>query len=200
MSNDTTKQKSSSNKKLLGILQFIMPLLLIALGILLIRRRDILNNVFMTIGIFIALIGLICTVVYFATKQYEKKPSYLAYGIGMLLIGGIIIIIPFLADTFIPFCIGLFILVSGISGLMDALQLKKISTNWQIPLSFSVLITLMGIAVLICTFHLSGVVWIVIGVILIISGLMRLVNAIISTRTKKKHYTVIIEGDAKEVE
>jgi len=73
MSNDATKQKSSSNKKLLGIMQFIMPLLLIALGILLIRRRDALNNVFMAIGIFIALIGLIYTVIYLATKQYEKN-------------------------------------------------------------------------------------------------------------------------------
>ena len=169
MSNDATKQKSSSNKKLLGIMQYIMPLLQIALGILLIRRRDALNNVFMAIGIFIALVGLIYTVIYLATKQYEKKPSYLASGIGMLLIGGIVIIIPFLADTFIPFCIGLFILISGVSGLIDALQLKKISTSWQIPLCFSILITLMGIAVLICTFYLSGVVWIVIGVMLILS-------------------------------
>lgn len=199
MSNDATKRKPSSNKKILGILQFIMPLLLIALGILLIRRRDALNNVFMAIGIFIALVGLIYTVIYFATKQYEKRTSYLVSGIGMLLIGGIIIIIPFLADTFIPFCIGLFILISGISGLIDALQLKKISTSWQIPLCFSILITLMGIAVLICTFYLSGVVWIVIGVMLIISGLMRFINAIISTQTKKKHPTIVIEGDAKEV-
>ena len=180
-------------------MQFVMPLLLIALGILLIRRRDALNTVFMTIGVFIALIGLIYTVIYYATKQYEKKPPYLASGIGLLLIGGIIIVIPLLADTFIPFCIGLFILVSGVSGLIDALQLKKFSTDWQIPLSFSVLITLMGVAVLICTFYLSGVVWIVIGVMLIISGLMRLVNAVISARAKKKHGTTVIEGDVKEL-
>ncbi len=199
MSNDTPNKKQSSQKKLLSIMQFVMPLLLIALGILLIRRRDALNTVFMTIGIFIALIGLIYTVIYYATKQYEKKPSYLASGIGMLLIGGIIIIIPFLADTFIPFCIGLFILVSGISGLTDALQLKKFSADWQIPLCFSVLITLMGIAILICTFYLSGVVWIVIGVMLIISGVMRLINAVISTRAKKKHVSAVIEGDAKEL-
>lgn len=199
MSNDTPNKKTSSQKKLFSIMQFVMPLLLIALGILLIRRRDALNTVFMTIGIFIALIGLIYTVIYYATKQYEKKPPYLASGIGLLLIGGIIIVIPLLADTFIPLCIGLFILVSGVSGLIDALQLKKFSTDWQIPLSFSVLITLMGVAVLICTFYLSGVVWIVIGVMLIISGLMRLVNAVISARAKKKHGTVVIEGDVKEL-
>ncbi len=199
MSNDTPNKKTSSQKKLFSIMQFVMPLLLIALGILLIRRRDALNTVFMTIGVFIALIGLIYTVIYYATKQYEKKPPYLASGIGLLLIGGIIIVIPLLADTFIPFCIGLFILVSGVSGLIDALQLKKFSTDWQIPLSFSVLITLMGVAVLICTFYLSGVVWIVIGVMLIISGLMRLVNAVISARAKKKHGTTVIEGDVKEL-
>lgn len=199
MSNDTPNKKTSSQKKLFSIMQFVMPLLLIALGILLIRRRDALNTVFMTIGVFIALIGLIYTVIYYATKQYEKKPPYLASGIGLLLIGGIIIVIPLLADTFIPFCIGLFILVSGVSGLIDALQLKKFSTDWQVPLSFSVLITLMGVAVLICTFYLSGVVWIVIGVMLIISGLMRLVNAVISARAKKKHGTTVIEGDVKEL-
>lgn len=199
MSNDTPNKKTSSQKKLFSIMQFVMPLLLIALGILLIRRRDALNTVFMTIGVFIALIGLIYTVIYYATKQYEKKPPYLASGIGLLLIGGIIIVIPLLADTFIPFCIGLFILVSGVSGLIDALQLKKFSTDWQIPLSFSVLITLMGVAVLICTFYLSGVVWIVIGVMLIISGLMRLINAVISARAKKKHGTTVIEGDVKEL-
>ena len=111
-----TKKKKTDNKKMMQALQFIMPLLLIGLGVLLIRRRDALNQVFMAIGIVIALIGLIYTVVYYATKQYEKKPPYLASGIGLLVIGGIIIIIPFLADTFIPFCIALFILNSAISG------------------------------------------------------------------------------------
>ena len=186
-----TKKKKTDNKKMMQALQFIMPLLLIGLGVLLIRRRDALNQVFMAIGIVIALIGLIYTVVYYATKQYEKKPPYLASGIGLLVIGGIIIIIPFLADTFIPFCIGLFILISGITGLMDAFQLKKFSSDWQIPLAFSVLI---------CTFYLSGVVWIIIGVMLIVSGLMRFINAIISVNARKKQIPDdVIEGEATEV-
>ena len=90
----TKTKKKTDNKKMMQALQFIMPLLLIGLGVLLIRRRDALNQVFMAIGIVIALIGLIYTVVYYATKQYEKKPPYLASGIGLLIIGGIIIIIP----------------------------------------------------------------------------------------------------------
>ena len=193
----TKTKKKTDNKKMMQALQFIMPLLLIGLGILLIRRRDALNQVFMVIGIVIALIGLIYTVVYYATK---KKPPYLASGIGLLVIGGIIIIIPFLADTFIPFCIGLFILISGITGLMDAFQLKKFSSDWQIPLAFSVLITLMGVAVLICTFYLSGVVWIIIGIMLIVSGLMRFINAIISANARKKQIPDdVIEGEATEV-
>ena len=191
----TKTKKKTDNKKMMQALQFIMPILLIGLGILLIRRRDALNQVFMVIGIVIALIGLIYTVVYYATKQYEKKPPYLASGIGLLVIGGIIIIIPFLADTFIPF-----ILISGITGLMDAFQLKKFSSDWQIPLAFSVLITLMGVAVLICTFYLSGVVWIIIGVMLIVSGLMRFINAIISVNARKKQIPDdVIEGEATEV-
>ena len=91
----TKTKKKTDNKKMMQALQFIMPLLLIGLGVLLIRRRDALNQVFMAIGIVIALIGLIYTVVYYATKQYEKKPPYLASGMGLLIIGGIIIIIPF---------------------------------------------------------------------------------------------------------
>ena len=105
-----------------------------------------------------------------------------------------------MADTFIPFCIGLFILISGITGLMDAFQLKKFSSDWQIPLAFSVLITLMGVAVLICTFYLSGVVWIIIGIMLIVSGLMRFINAIISVNARKKQIPDdVIEGEATEV-
>ena len=172
-----TKKKKTDNKKMMQALQFIMPLLLIGLGVLLIRRRDALNQVFMAIGIVIALIGLIYTVVYYATKQYEKKPPYLASGIGLLII-----------------------LISGITGLMDAFQLKKFSSDWQIPLAFSVLITLMGVAVLICTFYLSGVVWIIIGIMLIVSGLMRFINAIISANARKKQIPDdVIEGEATEV-
>ena len=157
----TKTKKKTDNKKMMQALQFIIPLLLIGLGVLLIRRRDALNQVFMAIGI---------------------------------------VIIPFLADTFIPFCIGLFILISGITGLMDAFQLKKFSSDWQIPLAFSVLITLMGVAVLICTFYLSGVVWIIIGIMLIVSGLMRFINAIISANARKKQIPDdVIEGEATEV-
>lgn len=83
---------------------------------------------------------------------------------------------------------------------MDAFQLKKFSSDWQIPLAFSVLITLMGVAVLICTFYLSGVVWIIIGIMLIVSGLMRFINAIISANARKKQIPDdVIEGEATEV-
>jgi uncharacterized membrane protein HdeD (DUF308 family) len=184
MSKSETTQKSS--KKLLNFVQVILPFLLIALGILLIKQRDALNTVFTAIGAVIALLGLIYAVIYFSTKQYESRPSYLAIGLGLLIIGGILVVIPFLADTFIPFCIGLFVLISGISSFVDAWQIKKVSPNWQIPMLFSILIILMGVAVLLCTFHMSGVVWIVIGVILIASGVMRLINSIISIHSKKK--------------
>ena len=74
----TKTKKKTDNKKMMQALQFIMPILLIGLGVLLIRRRDALNQVFMVIGIVIALIGLIYTVVYYATKQYEKMPMEFA--------------------------------------------------------------------------------------------------------------------------
>ena len=45
-----TKKKKTDNKKMMHALQNIMPLLLIGLGVLLIRRRDALNQVFMPIG------------------------------------------------------------------------------------------------------------------------------------------------------
>lgn len=197
-----SKTKPVSSGKLSSVLQMLMPLLLIALGVLLIMQRNALNSVFSSIGIFLALLGLICVVIYCATKQYEKKPPYLVMGIGLLLFGGIFIAIPFFADQLIPFCIGLFILINGISGIRDAWQMKRISSSWQVLMVFAVLITLMGIATLVCAFHLSGVVWVVIGVLLIISGAMRLFNAFLSliARTKqKKHSGDVISAEATEV-
>ena len=56
------------------------------------------------------------------------------------------------------------------------------------------------VPVLICTFYLSGVVWIIIGVMLIVSGLMRFINAIISVNARKKQIPDdVIEGEATEV-
>ena len=49
----TKTKKKTDNKKMMQALQFIIPLLLIGLGVLLIRRRDALNQVFMAIVILI---------------------------------------------------------------------------------------------------------------------------------------------------
>ena len=46
----TKTKKKTDNKKMMQALQFIMPILLIGLGVLLIRRRDALNQVFMVLA------------------------------------------------------------------------------------------------------------------------------------------------------
>lgn len=166
------------------IMHTIAPILLIALGILLIVNRSHLDTIFSAFGSIIMLIGLIKIVIYYAIKPYEKKAYHLQHGIIVLLIGAILTFVPFFANQFIPFCIGLLILISGISGIINATNLKKISHNWQIPFAFGILITLMGISTIICSMRLSGVIWIVIGVMLIISGIMSIINAIIENHSK----------------
>lgn len=187
------KMKSKTSKRILYILlPFILPICLIALGILLLVNETLFNKIFFLLGIFITLIGLIEVVIYASRRKYEVQAHFLVTGCALLLIGGIFIIIPFTVNTVIPVLIGICILGIGISGIMNTHSFRRNNTNILIPMIFAVTTCLLGLFILIYVLFFSqNAGWNMIGILMIISGVLRILNEIAARISIPK--TVVVE-------
>ena len=121
-----TSQRSKKSKQLVYVLlPFVLPLCLIAIGILLMVNETLIDKLFLGLGILGALIGLVEVVIYASRRKYEVQPQYLVNGIIWLVVGAALILIPFTINRFIPVLISLCVIASGISGVMNTLTFRK---------------------------------------------------------------------------
>ena len=103
-----TSQRSKKSKQLVYVLlPFVLPLCLIAIGILLMVNETLIDKLFLGLGILGALIGLVEVVIYASRRKYEVQPQYLVNGIIWLVVGTALILIPFTINRFIPVLISL---------------------------------------------------------------------------------------------
>lgn len=176
-----TKKSPFAKRILYVLLPFILPLCLIALGILLLVNDTLVTNVFIALGILIALIGLIEVVIYVSRRKYEVQPRYLVSGTILLIIGVALIIIPVTVNTLIPVLIGICVLASGISGIMNTMSFRQENSNILVPLLFAITNCLLGVFILIYVLLInksSG--WNIIGILMIISGVLRILNELLA--------------------
>ncbi len=167
------KSKKGSLSRLLNLL---MPIFFIVLGILMIANPSLMQTIFLIICILILEGCLIELVIYFAVRPYEKKPRHLRSGIALGVIGTALILIYYFMKSLIPFCIGIILCISGVGGMIKTFRRKDAHYPWQASTAINALIVLMGIVVLIFTFFTSWI-WILAGILMIISGLLRLINS-----------------------
>ncbi len=186
------KEKSKRSKQFLYILlPFILPLCLIGLGILLLSNEAMFNRIFLGFGILIALIGLIDVVIYASRRKYEVQTQFLITGCILLAVGAILITIPLTVNTLIPMLIGICVLGSGISGIVNTLSFRQENCSIVIPMMFAVTNCLLGIFILIYVLFVNkGAGWNVIGILMIISGVLRVVNEILARIHVPKMTTV----------
>ena len=92
-----SKKTPFSKRMFYVIFPFVLPLCLIALGILLQVNEKLVNGIFTTLGILIAVIGLIEVVVYASRRQCQppQPAKTLTTGIILLILGALLIILPF---------------------------------------------------------------------------------------------------------
>ncbi len=146
-----SKKTPFSKRMFYVIFPFVLPLCLIALGILLQVNEKLVNGIFTTLGILIAVIGLIEVVVYASRRQCQppQPAKTLTTGIILLILGALLIILPFTINKLIPIILGICVLCNGISGIVNTMEFRKADTNIVASMLFAVTNCLLGIFILI---------------------------------------------------
>lgn len=196
------KEKSKKTKQILYILlPFVLPLCLIALGILLLTNEALFNRIFLAFGILIALAGLIEIVIYASRRKYEVQTQFLVTGSILLIVGAVLIIVPLAVNTLIPVMIGICVLGFGISGITNTMAFRQADSSVIVPMLFAVTNCLLGVFVLIYVLFVnSSAGWNVIGILMIISGVLRMINELLARIHVPKTATIKeepIEAEAK---
>lgn len=187
-------KSKSSRRTLYVLLPFILPLCLIGMGILLLVNEGLFNKIFLSFGILIALIGLIKVVIYASRRKFEVQTQYLVTGIILMVIGAILIIVPFTVNTLIPVLIGICILASGISGAVNTMTFRKENSSVLIPMIFAITNCLLGVFILIYVLFVNqNAGWNIIGILMIISGVLRMVNEVLARISVPKSSAAVVE-------
>ena len=182
-------QKTKKSSFFNWLLPFIGPVLLIAIGILLLVNSDLLNKICIVCGSILALLGFTEIVIYSATVKYEKRPRILGTGVILLVLAAIFILIPITFDLLIPFFIGAFVLLSGIGGFVETVRITQRDTRWILAFLFDLAIIVLGAVIL---FYIwSGIIYQLIGILLIISGSLNVIEQILLLPAKKTRDSVI---------
>lgn len=190
--------KSSSGHTIYILLPFIVPICLIILGILMLADESLVNQVIMVVGILIAVLGFIEVVIFFSRSKYEVQPRFLINGIIYLVIGAVLIIAPLLVNTIIPVLMGICVLALGISGASNTLSLRKEDANITAPMVVAIIQCLLGIFILVYVLFINpSTGWDVIGVLLIISGVLRIFNEILARISVPKRTPDVTEQPAE---
>ena len=152
-------------------------------------NSDLLNKICIVCGSILALLGFTEIVIYSATVKYEKRPRILGTGIILLVLAAIFILIPITFDLLIPFFIGAFVLLSGIGGFVETVRITQRDTRWILAFLFDLAIIVLGAVIL---FNIwSGIVYQLIGILLIISGSLNVIEQILLLPAKKTRDSVI---------
>lgn len=154
----------------------ITSVVILVLGIFLFIEPDlIINMISIILGGIILVPGIISLIDYFKNKNQASLIS----GIVTILIGLILIINTKLVAGILPFILGIYFIISGITRLQYALQLKKQKINYTTSLVFSLLIIICGILFIINPFGGALVITKVMGIFMVIYSLLDLANTII---------------------
>lgn len=174
--------KNKKTKRVFYILlPFVLPLCLIILGILMLVNETFIDKLFLGIGILLALIGLVEIVVYASRHKYEVQTQFLITGIILMVVGTLLMIIPFTINTLIPVLIGICVLASGFSGAVNTMTFRQENSNVLIPILFAVTNMLLGIFILIYVLFVNqNAGWNIIGILMIISGALRIINEVLA--------------------
>lgn len=147
------------------------------LGILiLIKPEPFFNMIVYIFAAFFFVMGIINLVNHYRAQKRGYSGSQLTTGILLLAAALLILIFAKGIVSIIPFFLGLFILISGITQLLQELQLKKdgtARTGWFV---FSILMIVAGALLLFNPFRSILLVFQIFGGLLVVLGVSRLVD------------------------
>lgn len=134
-----------------------------------------LNFITWIVGIAFLVAGAIAIINYFTSKG-EKPTLDLILGIVGVVLGLIFLFQPTSAQIFVMACIGVFIFITGLADIYDAIQMNKLGgQRWGLFLALGILTTLFGIAAFVSPLVAGSAIIILIGIALIFDGVTEIV-------------------------
>ena len=130
-------------------------------------------------GALFILSGINTIYKYFCRNGAKLYSLNLLYGIIILLIGVIIILVPFSVTTFLTICLGLYLIIFGVNKITYGVWFKiGNDTSWLITFVIGIMLTIFGILVLANPFSALTVTQVV-GSFLILSSILDLTDLVL---------------------
>ena len=156
------------------------------MGVVLLFLPSLTNKVGIITGIIFLLSGLNSIFKYFHREGAKIYSLNLVFGVLYILLGGIIIVYPFSVVDFITICLGIYMIINGLSKMNYAVWLKKgEEDSWLVTLVSGILIAVIGILVVFNPFA-SLTITKLAGAFLIITGVIDLTDTILFKKRSKE--------------
>lgn len=184
--------KEGADLKSKNTSKFISSLIYVALGLILIVYPTLIGETicWMLAGAAAAM-GAIHLIGYAMNKSGEPSNEHgsgLATGIVLLLLALFIVIKQRFIISIIPFILGFMITVKGVIGIQSAINLKRYGYgNFKGSLIAAVLVMVFGIIMMLNPFSTVKILFTMIGVGLLVSGIVDITANIMFTREMKKY-------------
>ena len=181
-------------------ISILTSIVILVIGIFLfIQPGTVIRMISIVLGILFLIPGITALVDYFK----EKNSASLVIGIITILISLILIVKTDLVASILPFILGIYFVINGISRLQYALELKKQEfANFTVSLVFSILIMLCGVLFIINPFEGAMKITQIIGMFMIIYSVLDISNTVVIKRgiktAEKDMKNAIIEIEAVE--
>lgn len=169
----------------------LMAILAIVYGIILIIWPDLNARLlgYVIAGAFVA-IGLAFIVKYIRKNVYDDfYKKELVWGLTALFIGILFFIKVEILIGILPMILGIMILISGIVKLQNAFDLVRINVgNWKPVMVMAVLNVALGLILLVNPVWVAEIIFILIGVGLVYSGITDLITIVLFEKNSKEFY------------
>ncbi len=178
----------------------LTSVVILVIGIFLFIQPDtVIRMISVVLGIIFLIPGITAMIDYFK----EKNSASLVLGVITILVSLILIIKTDLVASILPFILGIYFVVNGITRLQYALELKKQGyTSFTTSLVFSLLIMICGILFILNPFEGAMALTQMIGMFMIIYAALDITNTVVIKRgmkvVTKNMKNAVIEIEAEE--
>jgi len=173
-----------------NISKFAISIIYIILGIALVIKTNLVEDVFCyALAGSAVIVGIIKLIAYMITDVEDRiahDTNGFAVGVCLIILGVFVFFKGTMFIMLIPFILGFMITFKGVEGIQNVLNLKKFGYDYSKPmLIVSLIIVLFGIIVMYNPFATAKILFQMLGIGLVASGVADLVADIIFTNKIK---------------
>lgn len=180
---------------------WVLSVFCVVLGIALIVNPHFFTNAIgYTVGGLLTAYGVVELIRYFVkTKESPMYATGLVLGVILCAAGIFIIVRPDFIPKIIAIIFGLYMLISGICNLQDALNLRRQGLeNWRVSGIPAVITTVVGIVLVINPLFLTDAALIILGICLLVSGLSNIIGCFSAGRNMKKLNSIVKKNNRRD--